>query len=197
MDHSASSGPGDDPPLQGRKAEGPERSSHLPTATQLAAPDGRRSAPATGSRASPSLAAGISSPSRAPGPGLSTPLPRAAQPVARERAPPGRAFPTSLGAGLSLFSFWHPQADRRELSAPRVPCGGAVLHFPPLPRQTSPPAPFTFLGALQQLSVLCSQPILLRGAPERLLPTRGPQRTLPSGPRCPLRARQPGLPARP
>ena len=67
----------------------------------------------------------------------------------------------------------------------------------PFRRQTSPPAPFTFLGGLQQLSLLCPQPILLRGLPDSASQLWGPRRTLPSKPRCPLGARRPGQPARP
>ena len=58
-------------------------------------------------------------------------------------------------------------------------------------------APFTFLGGLQHLSLLCPQPILLRGLPDSASQLGGPQRSLPSEPRCPLGARRPGQPARP
>lgn len=114
-----------------------------------------------------------------------------------KRAPPGRALPTSLGAGLGQVSAWHPRPTE---GSPRRRVSSAPERFhtsPPLGRQTSLPASFTFLGGLQQLSLLCPQPIILRGLPDAASQLRGPQRTLPSRPCCPLRARQPGLPARP
>lgn len=123
--------------------------------------------------------------------------PRTAQHGAGKRAPPGRAVPTSLGAGLGQVSAWHPRPTG---GSPRRRVSSAPERFhtsPPLGRQTSLPASFTFLGGLQQLSLLCPQPIILRGLPDAASQLRGPQRTLPSRRCCPLRARQPGLPARP
>lgn len=96
-------------------------------------------------------------------------------------------------AGLRL-------APRPTGGSPRRRVSSAPERFhtsPPLGRQTSLPASFTFLGGLQQLSLLCPQPIILRGLPDAASQLRGPQRTLPSRRCCPLRARQPGLPARP
>lgn len=101
--------------------------------------------------------------------------------------------PCGPRAGLRL-------APRPTGGSPRRRVSSAPERFhtsPPLGRQTSLPASFTFLGGLQQLSLLCPQPIILRGLPDAASQLRGPQRTLPSRRCCPLRARQPGLPARP
>lgn len=91
----------------------------------------------------------------------------------------------------------HRPASPVDPGRPRSPAAERFRTRLPFRSQTSPPAPFTFLGGLQQLSLLCPQPILLRGLPDSASQLWGPQRSLPSEPRCPLGARRPGQPARP
>lgn len=107
-----------------------------------------------------------------------------------ERAPPGRAFPASLGAGLSQPP--PGTGDQREPAAPRVPCGGAAPRCPALLKANfSAGALYLFGGfAAAQPAVSAAHPP--PGAPGRRLPTPGP----PEDPAVPAPLPAPRLPAR-
>lgn len=162
-------------------------------ATQRTAPDRKQRAPATDTRHLPTRGSGNQLP--LPGPGAVFVNSAAWCGSGRGKGRLPAEPPSSVSRPLQVLSPV-PRADQREPGALSPP-GRAIPHSPLLGKQTSPPAPFTFFGGLQLLSLLCLQPILLRGLPDAASQLRGPQRSLRSGPRCPLRARRLRLPARP
>lgn len=143
-------------------------------ATQRVAPDQRRRAPAIGTRHFLTVAAEMSC---APGPSgrvCKLAAPRGSAPgPGKERC--RQSFPGLPPCQPPAVLRAAPRAASRE---PRAPGAAAAeryaLSLRP-ERQTSPPALFTFLGGLQQLSLLCPQPIL-RGLPDAASQLRGPQR---------------------
>jgi hypothetical protein len=159
----------------------------LSRATQRAVANRRQRTPALDT--SPLEAAGFTA---APGPcklGCPALLSRG-RGGAERRALPGRVLRCRCP---------RPPVPRRVPSQPRAPvCRGGAVPHPSPPETNFARSPYLFRGlAAAQPAASAAHPLLGApgggGGPN----SRAPQRALRSGPRCPLRARRLGRPARP